>query len=131
MKIVKETNSLCAVGPYSLAIEVGDLILLSGQIGIDKEFKLVEGGTSEEFKKIIANTKDILKKYNLSLENIVQIRNYLTKLDDFSIVNELYKEIFKSPYPVRTTFQVAGIPLKANIEVEIVASKSIKRVSKY
>lgn len=122
MKIVKETKNLSAVGPYSLARQVGDLIFLSGQIGINKEFKLVEGGVEAEFRLIMKNVEEVLKEYNLDLSNVINIKNYLTKLEDFGKINELYKEYFNDPFPTRTTFQVAGIPLGASIEIELIAS---------
>ena len=122
MKTIEKTSSLSAVGPYSLAIEANGFIILSGQIGIDKDLNLITGGVAKEFEKIMSNTKDILAEYKLDFDNIIQIRNFLTNLEDFPIINDLYRKYFEEPFPVRTTFQVAGIPLNASIEVEFLAS---------
>lgn len=123
MKVIKRTKTLSAVGPYSLAIEKGGILFLSGQIGINKEIKLVEGGIEAEFGKIMENTIVLLNKVGYSMSDIVQIKNYLIRLEDFSTINNLYKKYFQEPYPTRTTFQVVGIPLGASIEVEITAIK--------
>lgn len=123
MRVLKETKNLSAVGPYSLAIEKNGTLFMSGQVGIDKNFKLVDGGIEKEFELIMKNVSEVLEEFSYTLQDIVQIKNYLADLSDFGKVNELYKKFFTEPYPVRTTFQVAGIPLNANIEIEVTAVK--------
>ena len=123
MKVVTQTKSLSAVGPYSLAIEKRGILFLSGQIGIDQDLKLAKGGIEAEFKKIMENTKDLLAELGYTLKDIVNTRIYLSDLDDYSKINKLYAQYFKEPYPTRSTLQVAGIPLGASIEIEFLAMK--------
>lgn len=123
MQVLAETDNIAAVGPYSLAIEKNGMLFLSGQIGIDKEKNLVWGGVEAQFDKIMTNIKEILAEMDYEIKDIVHIKNYLADLKDFAKINELYRQHLEKPYPTRSTFQVAGLPLGASIEVEVVAVK--------
>jgi 2-iminobutanoate/2-iminopropanoate deaminase len=124
MKAFKKTKSLVAVGPYSLAREVGNTLYCSGQIGINEKMELVSGGVEEEYNKIISNTKELLTKAGYKLNDIVKVGIFLRNTSDFTRINKMYKRTFSEPYPSRTTIGGVDIPLNANIKIEITAVKN-------
>jgi len=121
--VITEISSLSAMGPYSLVVENNGMLFASGQIGITKDKKLVKGGVEIEFKIIMQNIKELLEKAGYKMNEIVKVTLFLSDLKNFQKINELYEQYFEKPFPVRTTVQVAKLPLNANIEVEIVAMR--------
>jgi 2-iminobutanoate/2-iminopropanoate deaminase len=114
-----------AIGPYSMAIEVGDLVFLSGQIPLDAASgKLVEGDISAQAKQSLENLKTILEAAGLGFGHVVKTTIFLTSMADFAAVNEVYKAYVGEPYPARSTFAVAGLPMGAKVEIEMIASRS-------
>jgi 2-iminobutanoate/2-iminopropanoate deaminase len=114
-----------AIGPYSMAIEAGDLVFVSGQIPIDAATgKLVEGDVSAQAKQSLENLKAILEAAGLSFAHVVKTTIFLTSMGDFAAVNEVYKAYVGEPYPARSTFAVAALPMGANVEIEMIASRS-------
>ena len=113
------------VGPYSQAIEVGDTLYLSGQIGIDPETNKLKEGFEEQAKQVLSNVEAILKSAGYSKENVVKVTIYLTDIGKFGVFNKLYEEFFKDvePKPARVTVGVKELPLSAEIEIEVVAVK--------
>uniref|UniRef100_A0A7V3ZUG4 RidA family protein n=1 Tax=candidate division WOR-3 bacterium TaxID=2052148 RepID=A0A7V3ZUG4_UNCW3 len=110
------------IGPYSQAIKFGNLIFLSGQIGIDpKTNELVKGGIEKETKQIFENIINILKTLNANLDNILKVNIYLKNLEDFPKVNEIYQNYFKENFPARTTVGGVSLPKNALIEVDVIA----------
>ena len=122
--IIEPKNSPKPVGPYSHAVRVGDLLFCSGQIPLNKEGKLVEGGIQEQTRQVLENVKAILHDQSLSFENVVKATVFMTNLAEFADMNFVYGEYFKSNYPARSTVQVAALPRGANVEIEIVACYS-------
>ena len=114
-----------AIGPYSLAIDNGDLVFLSGQLGLDAATgKLVEGGVSAQAKQALENLKAILDAAGLTFAHVVKTVIFLTDMADFAAVNEVYKGYVTEPYPARSTIAVAALPLAAKVEIEMIASRS-------
>jgi len=115
------------VGPYSPAVEIGgfgSLIYFSGQIPIDSATgKIIEGDIKAQTIQCLSNLTNVLKAASLTSEDIFKTTIYLTDINDFSIVNEVYSEYFKSPYPARTTIAVAALPLDSKIEIEVIAKR--------
>ncbi len=122
-KEIISKNAPKAIGPYSQGIETDNFVFLSGQIGINAEGEVVEGGTLKEFEQIMENIKAILKEVGLDLSSIVKTTIFLKNISDFNQVNESYKKYFTNPYPARSTVEVASLPKNLNIEVEIIAIK--------
>ena len=113
-----------SVGPYSHAIDAGDLVFLSGQTPIDAATgKLVEGDIAAQTMQCFKNLFNVLKAAKLTPDNVVKVNVYLTDMNDFAAMNEVYKTQFKEPYPARTTIGVAALPLDAIIEMEMIARK--------
>lgn len=111
-----------AIGPYVQANKVGELIFCSGQLGITPETgKLVEGGVLEEAKQVFKNIQAVLEEAGSSMNHVVKTLVLLKDISDFVEVNKIYAEQFNDVLPVRSAFQVADLPLNANIEIEVIA----------
>ena len=111
-----------AVGPYSQAIKTGNLLFLSGQIGIDPQIKKVaEGGVEAQARQIFKNITAVLQEAGASLENVVKATVFLKDMADFKRVNEIYADHFKRPYPARSAVAVKELPLSVDIEIEVIA----------
>lgn len=112
------------VGPYSPAVEAGNLIYFSGQIPIDsKTGKLVEGDISAQAEQCFKNLLNVLDVAGLTTDNIVKSTVLLTDMNNFAAVNIVYAKYFNSPYPARTAIGVASLPLGADVEIEVIAQK--------
>jgi 2-iminobutanoate/2-iminopropanoate deaminase len=114
-----------AIGPYSMAIETGDLVFVSGQIPIDAATgKLVEGDISAQTKQSMENLSAILAAAGLKFGHVVKTTIFLADMADFAAVNEVYKSYLAEPYPARSTYAVKGLPMNAKVEIEMIASRS-------
>ena len=113
-----------AVGPYSHAVQAGELVFLSGQTPIDAATgKLVEGDISAQTEQCFKNLFQVLAAAGLTPDHVVKVNVFLTDMADFSAMNEVYKTQFSEPYPARTTIGVASLPLGAQVEMEMIARK--------
>jgi 2-iminobutanoate/2-iminopropanoate deaminase len=114
-----------AIGPYSMAIQSGDLLFVSGQIPIDAATgKLVEGDISAQARQSMENLSAILAAAGLTFAHVVKTTIFLADMADFAAVNEVYKSYLNEPYPARSTFAVKGLPMGAKVEIEMTASRS-------
>jgi len=113
-----------SVGPYSLGIDSKGLIFLSGQTPIDTNTgKIVDGDIKTQTMQCFKNLCNVLEADGLTLNDVQKVNVFLTDMNDFSVMNEVYKEQFTEPYPARTTIGVASLPLGAKIEIEMIALK--------
>ena len=125
IKKVFTPKNVAVVGPYSPAVEVGNLVYFSGQIPIDASTgKIVEGDISAQAEQCFKNLVNILSAVGLTTDNVVKSTVFLTDMKDFAPVNEIYAKFFNSPYPARTAIGVASLPLGAKMEIEVIATKS-------
>ena len=114
-----------AIGPYSAAVESGDLVFVSGQIPLDSATgKLVEGDIAAQTKRSLENLNTILTAAGLTFGHVVKTTIFLTSMADFAAVNEVYKAHVGEPYPARSTIAVAALPMGAKVEIEMIASRS-------
>lgn len=116
------------VGPYSPAVETGDsagsLVYFSGQIPIDsKTGKIVEGDVKVQTLQCLKNLSAVLEAAGVSSDDVVKTTVYLTDMKDYAVVNEVYGEYFKAPYPARTAIAVCALPLGCNVEIEVIAKR--------
>jgi 2-iminobutanoate/2-iminopropanoate deaminase len=112
------------VGPYSPAIEAGDFVYLSGQGPMDPATrKLVEGDVQAQAEQVFKNLFAILAAAGLTPVDVIKVNVYLTDMDDFAAMNEVYARQFDPPYPARTTVGVASLPLGIKVEIEMIARK--------
>ena len=112
------------VGPYSHAASSGEqgLLHLSGQTPIDPATgRLVDGDVSTQARQVFTNLQAVLAAAGRTLDDVVKVNVYLVDMADFSAINEVYATVFAEPYPARTTVAVAGLPLGARVEIELVA----------
>ena len=112
------------VGPYSHAVESGELVFLSGQTPIDPNTeKVVEGDIAAQTEQCFKNLFSVLEAAGMSSDEVVKVNVYLTEMDDFTAMNAVYSRQFQPPYPARTTIGVFSLPLGARIEIEMVARR--------
>jgi 2-iminobutanoate/2-iminopropanoate deaminase len=123
-EVISTPNAPAAIGPYSQAIAIGDLLFTSGQIPIDPATKeVVSGGIAEQTERVMQNLGAVLAAANLKFDNVVKSTCFLANLDDFPLFNEIYARYFGSQPPARSTVQVAKLPLGVLVEVECIAAK--------
>ncbi len=109
--------------PFSDAVEVGDMLYLAGQVGMDHSVrKLVDGGIQAETKQSIENIKAVLEHHGSSLDSVVKCTVILSDINDFAAFNEVYKTYFPNK-PARTTFAASGLAVGAKIEIDVIAFK--------
>lgn len=121
-EIIYTDKAAKAIGPYSQGVKFGNLVFLSGQIGIEpKRNELVKGGIEAEARQIFENIINILKSLNSDLNNVLKVNIYLKDLEDFPKVNEIYQNYFKDNFPARTTIGGLSLPKNALIEIDVIA----------
>jgi len=117
-------NGPAAIGPYSHGVWAGDLLYLSGQTPIDPATgKLVDGGVAEQTEQVFRNLEAVVTDAGLSMDDVVKCNVFLTSMADFPEMNAVYAEHFSAPFPARSTVAVAGLPLGAKVEIELVARR--------
>ena len=121
-QIIHTDHAPKAVGPYSQAVRMGDLLYCSGQISIDPQTQEVfTGDIKKQTEMVLANIEALLKSVDLNFSHIVKTTIFLTSMADFAAVNEIYAARFPQNPPARSTVQVAGLPKGVNVEIEILA----------
>lgn len=113
-----------AIGPYSQAVQVGNLVFTSGQIPIDPATgTLVQGGIKEQTRRSLANVKAILEAAGLSMDKVVKTTVYMADMNHFVDMNAVYAEYFSDPCPARSAVAVKTLPKGALVEIEVVAAQ--------
>ena len=122
MKAISTIKAPAAIGPYSQAIYVGNLIFTSGQIPIDPATgAIVEGGIKEQTRQSLTNVKAILEGSGLKMGNVVKTTVFMADMNDFAEMNSVYAEFFAEPYPARSAVAVKTLPKGALVEIEVIA----------
>lgn len=123
-KVMHTDNAPKAVGPYSQAIQLGDFLFCSGQIAIDpKTNEVYSGDIKTQTEMVMKNIAAVLATANLNFDNVVKTTIFLTNMNDFATVNEVYAKSFKEAPPARSTVAVAGLPKGVNVEIEVLAHR--------
>ena len=124
-RIIQTDQAPAAIGPYSQAIRIGDFLYTSGQIALDPESGIfLSGEIEEETEQTLKNISAILQADGLNLENVIKTTVYLSDLDDFARMNQVYEKYFSQNKPARACVQVAALPKGAKIEIDAIASCS-------
>ena len=111
------------IGPYSQGVASGGYVFLSGQVGRKHDATELEEGVAAQTEQAILNLKAVLAEKNLTLDNVVKTTVFLADMDDFAEMNGVYARFFdEKTAPARSTVQVAGLPLAADMEIEAIAS---------
>ena len=123
MKQVIHTDSAtAAIGPYSQAIQIGDLLFVSGQVPIDPSTgAIVEGDIKAQAQQSLNNLKAILNAAGTNMGAVVKTTVFLADMNDFAAMNEVYAQFFQEPFPARSAVQVARLPKDAKVEIEAIA----------
>ena len=112
-----------AIGPYSPAVRAGQLLFVSGQVSIDPASgAFVAGDIKAETRQVLENIGALLKAGNLDFSAVVRTTVFLSDMNDFAAMNDVYGGFFPEPYPARATVQVARLPRDARVEIDVIAS---------
>jgi 2-iminobutanoate/2-iminopropanoate deaminase len=121
-KIIKTSNAPAPIGPYNQAIQVGDSVYVSGTIAMDLESKqLIKTTIKEETKIVMEYLGEVLKAAGLTYDHIVKTTLFLSDMNNFVHVNEIYSSYFKGDFPARDTIQADILPKDANVEISVEA----------
>ena len=122
MKAISTKKAPAAIGPYSQAIRVGNLVYTSGQIPIDPATgAFVEGGIREQTRQSLTNVRAILAEAGLAMSDVVKTTVFMADMNDFAEMNGVYAEFFAEPYPARSAVAVKTLPKGALVEIEVIA----------
>lgn len=121
---ISASGAPAALGPYSHAIEHGDLVFCSGQLGLDPATGDLMDGVGAQAERALSNLVAVLGAAGLGLADVVKTTIFLADMGDFPTVNAVYGRFFPEPYPARSTVQVAALPKGGLVEIEAVAARS-------
>lgn len=122
MKIIQTANAPAAIGPYSQAISIGDLLFTSGQIPLRADGTLNDGDITAQTTQVLANLKAVIEAAGGSINKVVKTTVFMKNLDDFAAMNKVYADVFGSHTPARSTVQVAKLPRDVLVEIEAIVS---------
>ncbi|TES93907.1 MAG: RidA family protein [Candidatus Cloacimonadota bacterium] len=121
-EIITTVDAPEAIGPYSQAIKAGNFVFTAGQIALNPSTqKIVEGGIKEQTEQVMRNLRAILEKAKLTFEDVVKVDVFLTELENFSEMNEIYSLYFSQAEPARTTVIVKDLPKGSLVEISLIA----------
>lgn len=121
-KIISTNEAPAAIGPYSQAVRSGGFLFCSGQIPLDpKSGQIVSGDIAAQTRRVLDNIAAVLRTEGLTFDDVAKTTIFLTDLEDFQTVNEVYSSYFKQDPPARSTVQVSALPKGAKIEIEAIA----------
>ena len=121
-KVIATEAAPAAIGPYSQAIAVGDLLFCSGQIPLDAHTgAMIQGGIEEQTRQVMKNLGEVLKAAGASYADLVKTTIYLTDLNNFALVNDIYAGYLGDSPPARATVEVAALPKGALVEIDGIA----------
>jgi len=123
-EIIQSEKAPAAIGPYSQAVEAGGLVFVSGQVPLNLEGKIVEGGIEEQTVQALENLKAVLEAAGLGFREVVSVTVYLRDLGDFQLFNEVYGRCFSAEPPARACVEVSALPRGARVEISAVAVRS-------
>jgi len=121
-QVISTEKAPSAIGPYSQAIRIGNLVFCSGQIPIDPATgEFVSGGIKEQTEQVLKNLTAVLESAGATLQNVVKTTVFLADMNDFAAMNEVYAKFFSDNKPARSTVQAARLPRDARVEIECIA----------
>jgi len=121
-RVIHTEKAPKAIGPYSQAIHIGELVYTAGQVALDPAtMELVSGGVEEQTRQVLTNLASVLEAAGTSMSKVVKTTVFLKSMNDFAKMNAVYAEVFSENPPARTTVAVVGLPKDALVEIECVA----------
>jgi len=123
-KVINTKNAPAAIGPYSQAILMGNMLYASGQLGLDPATgNFVPGGVTEQTEQVFKNIRAILEEAGLTIANVVKTTCFLADMSDFAAMNAVYEKQFTDDFPARSAVAVKTLPKNGLVEIEIIAIK--------
>jgi len=122
VQVIQTERAPAAIGPYSQAVRIKDLVFTSGQIPLRPDGTLVEGDIKEETRQVLTNLRAVLEEAGSSLDRIVKTTIYLADMEDFATINGVYAEFFSGNFPARSTVAVRTLPKNVRIEIDAIAT---------
>lgn len=119
-------KEVSASGPYSHIVDAGDYLFFSGQTAMNslgEKGESLKGKIKLQTEEVFSNLKSVMKASEITSDQVVKVNVYLTTMDDFDAMNEVYQDFFEAPYPARTCVAVKELPLGAEVEIEMIAKK--------
>ena len=120
-KVICSEHAPAAIGPYAQAIAANGIVFTSGQLPIDPATGAFPEGIAAQTKQSLTNVKAILAEAGTGMDQVIKTTVFLSDMNNFGAMNEVYAEFFAAPYPARAAFQVAALPKDALVEIECVA----------
>ncbi|XP_066940636.1 2-iminobutanoate/2-iminopropanoate deaminase [Macrobrachium rosenbergii] len=120
-KVIQTSKAPAAIGPYSQAIQAGNTLYVSGQLGFDPKTMTISGDVQQQTKTALTNMGYILEAAGCTFQNVVKTTVLLADINDFAKVNEIYSTFFSEAVPARAAYQVANLPKGGLVEIEAVA----------
>lgn len=120
-RIITSNKAPKAIGPYSQAVILNNVLYTSGQIGLDPQTGDLKDGIEEQVKQVMENLKALLKEANMDFSNVVKTTIFLKSIDDFTTVNQIYASYFNENPPARSCVEVSALPKGALVEIELIA----------
>jgi 2-iminobutanoate/2-iminopropanoate deaminase len=121
-ELVTAAGAAKAIGPYSPALKIGNLVFLSGSIPLDPvSGQLVEGGIQEQTTRVMENIKALLEAAGANFSHVARTTVFMVDLAEFAAMNEIYASYFQAPYPARSTVQVVRLPRDVRVEIDVIA----------
>ncbi|MBE6604010.1 MAG: RidA family protein [Ruminococcaceae bacterium] len=124
IKQISTDKAPAAIGPYSQALDLGNMVFVSGQIPVDPKTGIMPEDVEAQAVQALTNLKNVLAAAGLGMESVVKTVVFLQDLADFAVVNGIYESFFKAPFPARSCVAVAAIPKGAKLEIECIAVKA-------
>jgi len=121
MKKISTDKAPAAIGPYSQAMVINNMVFTSGQIPVDPATGDIPEGIEAQTNQALTNVKNLLEASGTSIDKVVKTTVFIQNMSDFSVVNEIYQGYFSEPYPARSCVEVAKLPKGVLIEVEAIA----------
>ncbi len=121
MRAIQTNLAPAAIGPYSQAIHVGNLVYTSGQIALKPDGEFLNGDIKEQTTQVLTNLQNVLQEAGSSLQKVIKTTIFLANMDDFVAVNTIYAKFFKDHKPARSTVSVKTLPLNALVEIEAIS----------
>jgi 2-iminobutanoate/2-iminopropanoate deaminase len=125
MEIISTNAAPAAIGPYSQAVQVGNLLFTSGQIPLGLDGQIVQGGMKEQAHQVFANLKAVLAAAGATFQDVVKATVFIKDMNQFAELNEIYASYFGDHKPARSTVEVARLPRDVFVEIELIAAVSV------
>ena len=120
LKEISTTNAPAAIGPYSQAIKVGNMLFTSGQIPVDPATGNIPDGVEAQAKQALTNIKNLIEASGADISNVIKTTVFIADMNDFAVINEIYSQFFTKPYPARSCVEVAHLPKDVLLEIEAI-----------